>query len=437
MDINPSLKELIEKIEKSGYKYASLISAKYKDNTSSKDWLNYATKIYLFKGVNEGEIYTSNAGRDYILESESFKFEYNEIDIAELLNKLSHPMHGLGLKTIRECKFLRKEPSALSGLRCFSEVYDITDGHRPKVKNQIIRKYGEPLINFETAVEWGALDIIGLMEPSRVLIYLTNTEVQIENIAFDEERKKVNIQYSVSENCPSKNIDIRLNYSSESGELQTPNRIVRTEKGIQNVKIDLFFKPKTFLIDIIDEFDNLLDFYDEDMVMRNKKNYTSLSNLNVLEEFENLLTRIENGETNITEFKDSIDIYDKNKTREVLQTAVAFANHIGGKIFIGITDKGEVIGVKSTHLAKIDKNSQKKAREQYGDYFKRRIVNELTRSVKPQIKWHSIYGKNVLEIDIKMAKGCQIRPTNESWIRCNATNRRPNETELKLLFAIN
>jgi ATP-dependent DNA helicase RecG len=46
---------------------------------------------------------------------------------------------------------------------------------------------------------------------------------------------------------------------------------------------------------------------------------------------------IEKGESSTIEFKQSFG-------REVIETAVAFANTKGGKIFIGITDNGEIVG---------------------------------------------------------------------------------------------
>ena len=48
---------------------------------------------------------------------------------------------------------------------------------------------------------------------------------------------------------------------------------------------------------------------------------------------EKLLAQIQKGEGQITEFKTSFQ-------KEVIETIVAFANAKGGKVFIGINDKG-------------------------------------------------------------------------------------------------
>lgn len=49
---------------------------------------------------------------------------------------------------------------------------------------------------------------------------------------------------------------------------------------------------------------------------------------------------IKNGENKTVEFKEIIP-----SSKKISQTAVAFANGAGGKIFIGITDDREIIGI--------------------------------------------------------------------------------------------
>ena len=49
---------------------------------------------------------------------------------------------------------------------------------------------------------------------------------------------------------------------------------------------------------------------------------------------------IKNGENKTVEFKEIIP-----NSKKISQTAVAFANGAGGKIFIGITDNREIIGI--------------------------------------------------------------------------------------------
>ena len=49
---------------------------------------------------------------------------------------------------------------------------------------------------------------------------------------------------------------------------------------------------------------------------------------------------IKNGENKTVEFKEIIP-----SSKKISQTAVAFANGAGGKIFIGITDDRQIIGI--------------------------------------------------------------------------------------------
>jgi ATP-dependent DNA helicase RecG len=60
------------------------------------------------------------------------------------------------------------------------------------------------------------------------------------------------------------------------------------------------------------------------------------------EEFEYIL---QNGESYLVEFKEDVN---SSLSREI----TAFANASGGKIYIGITDSGEVKGVKVTNKLK-------------------------------------------------------------------------------------
>jgi len=54
---------------------------------------------------------------------------------------------------------------------------------------------------------------------------------------------------------------------------------------------------------------------------------------------------LQNGENNSVEFKQSFQ-------KEVIESIVAFANAKGGKIFIGVDDAGEIIGLESSTSGK-------------------------------------------------------------------------------------
>ena len=52
----------------------------------------------------------------------------------------------------------------------------------------------------------------------------------------------------------------------------------------------------------------------------------------------NIIEQIKKGESKSTEFKLSFQ-------KEVIESIVAFTNAKGGKVFIGINDSGEIIGM--------------------------------------------------------------------------------------------
>ena len=54
---------------------------------------------------------------------------------------------------------------------------------------------------------------------------------------------------------------------------------------------------------------------------------------------EKLKNLISQGENEFVEFKLNFD-------NSAIETLVAFANHKGGKIFIGVSDKGQILGTK-------------------------------------------------------------------------------------------
>lgn len=96
----------------------------------------------------------------------------------------------------------------------------------------------------------------------------------------------------------------------------------------------------------------------------------------LLGEIENLL---KNGETETVEFKSSFD-------REVIETAVAFANAKGGTILIGVDDKGNIVGVS------------------LGKETLKNWPNEISQSTEPtvipEISSEQVKGKSIVIISI-------------------------------------
>ena len=95
---------------------------------------------------------------------------------------------------------------------------------------------------------------------------------------------------------------------------------------------------------------------------------------------ENLLAQIQQGEGQKIEFKTSFQ-------KEVIETVVAFANAKGGKVFIGVTDSGEITGVE------LNKESLQNWLNQ--------IKQSTSPSVIPDISAEQIEGKQIVIIEVK------------------------------------
>ncbi len=60
-----------------------------------------------------------------------------------------------------------------------------------------------------------------------------------------------------------------------------------------------------------------------------------------------LLELISRGENQTVEFKKE---FDKNRPLEVIESVVSFANTIGGRILLGVSDNGEIVGIVDTNV---------------------------------------------------------------------------------------
>jgi len=95
---------------------------------------------------------------------------------------------------------------------------------------------------------------------------------------------------------------------------------------------------------------------------------------------EQILAQIQQGEGQKIEFKISFQ-------KEVIETVVAFANAKGGKVFIGVTDSGEITGVELNQ-------------ESLQNWLNQ-IKQSTSPSVIPDISAERIEGKQIVIIEVK------------------------------------
>ena len=97
---------------------------------------------------------------------------------------------------------------------------------------------------------------------------------------------------------------------------------------------------------------------------------------------ENLLEQIQKGESGSTEFKLSFQ-------KEVIESVVAFANAKGGKIFIGVNDVGEIVGISinneslQKYINTIKQNTQPNLVVDIEEYKTVLVVDIQEQPVKP------------------------------------------------------
>jgi hypothetical protein len=129
--------------------------------------------------------------------------------------------------------------------------------------------------------------------------------------------------------------------------------------------------------------------------------------LNLLSDADRILSLIRKGESKTLEFKETLSLDVKKKTKEkyieksVLKTIVGFLNTDGGTLLVGVSDDGVIRGLQD-EISRFHKNLDK-----FLLHFKNLIKSQIGEEFYPDINYRNvdISGKSVLLVE------------------CNATNR--------------
>ena len=115
---------------------------------------------------------------------------------------------------------------------------------------------------------------------------------------------------------------------------------------------------------------------------------------------------LKKGEDYKTEFKESVH---KNLDREL----VAFANSSGGRIYISITDKGEIKGINITNKLKTE-------------------IQDIAKNCDPKIElsFQEIKKEKVLIIEVKESKDKPHKCTSGFYIRSGASSQKLSRNEI-------
>ena len=128
----------------------------------------------------------------------------------------------------------------------------------------------------------------------------------------------------------------------------------------------------------------------------------------------NLKEIIESGESEITEFKTSLAEW-----RDVVETISAFSNRNGGRVFIGVADNCDVVGVD------IGKNTIEKLTNQ--------IKQNTDPVTYPSIRVEEIGGKQVIVVDALESKQKPVLAFGRAFIRVGKSNQKLGYEEIRNL----
>jgi len=132
-----------------------------------------------------------------------------------------------------------------------------------------------------------------------------------------------------------------------------------------------------------------------------------------------LLDMIASGEHGFLEFKSTMrwnwkeNRLDKKMEEIILKTIAAFSNAEGGKLLIGVTDEGEILGLES------DYNTFKEANKDHFELHLRNILNNAFGkefgAINLNVRFPIVNDIEICEIDIKAAKAplyCEVADKN-------------------------
>lgn len=189
--------------------------------------------------------------------------------------------------------------------------------------------------------------------------------------------------------------------------IEMSNELYRLTKKIDDFKRELSLNPRN--VDVIKE-----------------KAIDLLEQLNLLSEGDMIMSLIRKGESKTLEFKQTLSLDIRKKTKEkyiekaALKTLVGFLNTDGGMLLIGISDDGEVVGLED-EIVRYNNNLDK-----FLLYFKNLIKEQVGEEFYPDINYRivTVNGKYILLIECNAASTPCFLKQKDFYVRTNpATDR--------------
>ena len=146
------------------------------------------------------------------------------------------------------------------------------------------------------------------------------------------------------------------------------------------------------------------------------------------------------GEGEEIEFKEWIPpTGEQGKYRQLLDTVSAFANGGGGRIYIGVDDRGSIQGLDvplRRHYVKTEGQEVERWRDAYARRLKQNVAEGIAPEIRPVLEWIDAAGRSVLRITVPPGARTphEVTETREIYVRRGATSRRPTPVEMRSLF---
>lgn len=152
------------------------------------------------------------------------------------------------------------------------------------------------------------------------------------------------------------------------------------------------------------------------------------AHLNKTTTHDEVLASIQSGESETCEFKEYIECSNgATKARQLEKTVCAFSNHRGGKLFIGVNDNAEIIGITSG----INNKHYKGRVDLYIEALKKRLSETLSISDCYTIEPISIGGETLIQITVRKTNRCNMTIVdNVVYRRIGANSRKATPEEI-------
>lgn len=180
------------------------------------------------------------------------------------------------------------------------------------------------------------------------------------------------------------------------------------------------------LKDVIENFNKEIALNPTSSVSIQEQLSRMLEAIAILTDADKVRAMIREGESKITEFKESFSLDVKKQTKELyiehesLKTIVAFLNTDGGVLLIGVSDKGEIRGVDG-EIKKLHRNTDK-----FLLHFKNRLKDKIGAQFYPFIdnRLVKVDDVHILLVDCKASQTPCFLEDKDFYVRTNPSTDR-------------